>query len=187
VVVPLLENSLSLFYVLDLGFALAEEVKKQGGKARCFRTATSVIVEQTGISIDQVESLIDSFAEAVSKKGATLNVIIEQRDAPEIDLEGNAVIPGEFTMRRLTKKFLFGLPDGAIVVGRGEPISAIRLDSGKDRARVWRQAVNSGAAQRICSVYWNPQDVLEVHGIDLDNPVDDDAGDSGLPTSRMWD
>jgi len=172
VVIPLQENSLPLDHVLHFGAAVAKEARKLGGKARCFKTANSVVVEQTGISRDQIEPFIGAFSDSATRAENTLNVIVEERGAPEIDLDTEGVIPGEYRRERLTKKFLFELPDEAIVVGNsishGEPLFVGRLRTGSDRLRVWRNAVSSGAAQAICNIYWNPKDVLDVHGIDLE-------------------
>jgi hypothetical protein len=189
VTIPLPANNLPLIEILHLGLSFADEAKKRGGKARCFKTANSVIVEQSGISRDQIEPLINCLGSSHSMNVSTLSVIVEERDAPEIDLDAEGVIPGEITRERLTKKFLFGLPDGAIVIGNwisnGEPTFAVRLEPGRDRSRIWRRAVNAQADQRICSVYWNPEDVLEVHGIDVDTWDGNDESAETFPTFRM--
>ncbi len=191
VTIPLASTNIPLQPILHFGLAIANEVKKRGGRARCFKTVDFIIVEMCGISKAEVQRLVDCLGHSPSIEDAKFDVIVEERDAPEIDLEGNDVIPGEFTIQRLTKKFLFGLPDGAIIVGNsfldGEPNFAARLEAGMDRSRIWKRAINSNAAQRICCVYWNPQDVMQIHGFDLDSSLDDDSGDPEIPTSRMWD
>lgn len=48
---------------------------------------------------------------------ATLNLVIEERDTPEMNIESPGILLGEIASERLTKKFLTGLPNGAIVVG----------------------------------------------------------------------
>lgn len=54
------------------------------------------------------------------------------------------------------------------------------LDDGQNRTRLWMRAVNAGAAQLACNVYWNPREVLEIQGVDPDEDTDDDS-DSPLP------
>ena len=117
-------------------------------------------------------------------KEATLNLIIEDRASPEMDLDSPETLRGEFVNERLTKTFLLGLPNGAIIVGNevrnGKPSFYCRLDERQDRIRLWKRAVKAGAAQLTCHVYWNPKDVLEIHGVDPEVDIDDD-GEVPLP------
>jgi hypothetical protein len=112
---------------------------------------------------------------------ATLNLVIEERDTPEMNIESPGILLGEIASERLTKKFLTGLPNGAIVVGNGLqdgiPDFWCRLHDGHDRSLIWMRAVNAGAAQRTCHVYWNPRDVLAIHGINPDEELGDDGDD----------
>ena len=150
-----------------------------GGRAKCFKLQDHVIVEASGISRDQIDRLIDSLGNSTSMQSAKLNVIIEERTAPEIDLSEKEVLPGEFMIQRLTKKFLLGLPDGAIIVGNefreGAPTFMARLDEGQKRSNVWNLAVSKEAAQRICHVYWYAEDVRAIHGVDPDSNLDEEA------------
>jgi hypothetical protein len=177
-----------LNHVLHFGLAVAEVVKRTGGKARCFKTTDAVVVEQIGVSRDQLEEFVDSMANAVAKTKDSLTMIIEGREAPEIDLDTEGVIPGEYIRPKLTKKLFFSLPEGAIVIGNsfvnGLPEFAAHLEAGKDRSRIWRQATKHDAVQRICDIFWNPQDVREVYGIDLDTLGDDDDYGDIPPTYR---
>jgi hypothetical protein len=156
----------SIVPALQIGVALAGEFRKMGGKAKCLRTPDCIIVEQSGVSKGQIQPLIDGIDDV------RLAVFIEERASPEFDLEAESILPGELSRARLTKKYLFGLPDGAIVVGNlvmdGVPNFMVQLNSGEDRTRIWRLAENAQAAQGICNVYWNRDDVLAVHGIDPD-------------------
>ena len=137
-----------------------------GGRAKCMRTPDLIIVEQSGVSRGQIQPLIDGIDDA------RLAVFIEERASPEFDLQAEGILPGELSRECLTRKYLFGLPDGAIVVGNlvmdGVPNFMARVNSGADRADIWRRAGNTSAAQGICNVYWNADDVLAVHGIDPD-------------------
>ncbi len=187
VVLPCSGTNLTLIVILHLGYSLAVEIRKMGGKARCLKTPDRIIVESTGVSLAQMQPYIDGIGHM---KGATLKVAFEERASPEVDLDSPGVIFGEFAAERLTRKFLFGLPDGAILVGNssvnGMPEFMALLGGKEDRSRIWQRAVNSGAAQRICDVYWNPDDVREIHGFDPDmwNEAHDD-GDMFPPSSRM--
>jgi hypothetical protein len=149
----------------------------------------AVIVVVSGVSKDRIDPLIDCMGHSPCMKDAMLKVIVEELDTPGIDLESERVMPGEYARERLTKKFLFGLPDGAIVVGNccssnGRPYFAARLDTGTDRSRIWRRAINSNDDQRICNVYWDEQDVERFHGYSLESLMDDDD-ESPLPMFRM--
>ena len=187
--IPLSTNSLRLKHVLHFGHSISEIVTRTGGKSRCFKTADAVVVEQTGVSRIQLQKFVDAMATAVAKNDNSLTMVIEERDAPEIDLDTEGIIPGEYVRPRLTKNFLFSLPEGAIVVGNsiinGEINFIARMEPGKDRSRIWREAVRRDAAQRICDIFWNPKDVLEVHGINLHTRVDDGCSTDIPPTVRM--
>lgn len=178
-----------LNHVLHFGLSVAEIVKRTGGKSRCFKTADAVVVEQIGVPRNQLEELVDSMATAVAKYKESLTMIIEEREAPEIDLDTEGIIPGEYVRPKLTRKLLFSLPDGAIVIGNsivnGEPNFVAPLEPGKDRSRIWREAGRHDAAQKICDIFWNSKDVLEVHGFDLTTRVDDDDSTDFLHTFRM--
>lgn len=87
----------------------------------------------------------------------------------------NNFIPGQIGSPTLTKKILFELPEGAIVVsnlfymrdGRKFPFFVARLETGFDRSKIWRQAIDANVHQRQCHVYWTAEDVLRKHGFDL--------------------
>lgn len=178
-VMPIAGRGVRLQTLLHIGLACANQVKKMGGNAKCFSAPDFIVVEMSRVSKNEVEALVDSLGESPSMREATMNLIIEERATPEMEIGSPEILPGEFAQGRLTKKFLTGLPDGAIIVGNqlrdGIPNYYCRLDAGRDRTRVWRRAVNAGAAQQTCHVYWNPRDVLAIHGI---NP-DEDSGDDG--------
>lgn len=181
---PLAGGNIRIQNLLHIGLACADQVKKMGGIAKCFSAPDCIVVEMSGVARSEVQVLMDSLGESPSMTEATLDLIIEERDAPEMNIESPEILPGEIASELLTKKFLNGLPDGAIVVGNGVrdgiPDFWCRLDAGQNRARIWMRAVNAGAAQRTCHVYWNPRDVLAIHGIDPDEDLDDD-GDDPLP------
>jgi hypothetical protein len=176
---PLAGGSVRLQNLLHIGLACAHQVKKMGGYAKCFSAPDFIVVEISCVPRDQVEALVDGLGDSPSMTAATLKLVIEERATPEMNIESPGILPGEIASERLTKKFLTGLPDGAIVVGNGRrdgfPDFWCRLDHGQDRARIWMRAVNAGAAQRTCHVYWNSRDVLAIHGI---NP-DEDSGEDG--------
>jgi hypothetical protein len=168
VVIPLVAGSTPLVPALQIGPALVSQVRKMNGRARCLRTPGSVIVEESGVPRGEIETLIDG----IDVPG--LEIYIEERDSPEFDLHADGILRGELTRVKLTKKFMLGLPDDAIVVGNlvvgvdGIPNLMARLSSGADREEIWRRAVDTGAAQGICNVYWNDDDALAVHKIDPD-------------------
>jgi hypothetical protein len=68
------------------------------------------------------------------------------------------VISGEYLREKLTKKFLFGLPTGAWLVGNCFPSWIAHLSPGTDRQDVWKHAVKYRAAQRLASVLWSEHD-----------------------------
>ena len=156
VTLPLVGSNVPPQAILHLGFTLKNEVEKMGGRANCFKIPDLVVVEMSGISRDRIEKLIHSVGHSMSTRSANLNMVIEERTAPEFDLEKKEVLPGEFMIQRLTKKFLLGLPDGAIIVGNefrdGVPRFMVRLHEGQNRSRIWSRAVIKEAAQRICHV-----------------------------------
>ena len=178
-VMPIAGRGVRLQTLLHIGLACANQVKKMGGNAKCFSAPDFIVVEMSCVTKNAVEALVDSLGESPSMREATMNLMIEERATPEMEIGSPEILPGEFAQGRLTKKLLTGLPDGAIIVGNqlrnGIPNFHCRLDDGRDRTRLWRRAVNAGAAQQTCHVYWNPRDVLEIHGI---NP-DEDSGDDG--------
>ena len=183
-VMPLAGKSARLQTLLHFGLACSNQVKRMGGSAKCFSVPGFVIVEMSRVSRNQIEPLVTCLGEAPSMKEATLNLIIEDRASPEIDLDSPETLRGEFVNERLTKTFLLGLPNGAIIVGNevrnGKPSFYCRLDERQDRTRLWKRAVKAGAAQLTCHVYWNPKDVLEIHGVDPEVDIDDD-GEVPLP------
>ncbi len=187
-VMPLSTNSTPLQEVLHFGLSVVKMVNETGGMARCFKTADAVLVEQIGAPRNQLQEYVDALADAVAKDGSSLTMVIEEREAPEIDLDTEGIIPGEYVRPKLTRELLFSLPEGAIVVGNsfhhGEPNFVARLEPGKDRSRIWREAVRNHAAQRVCDIFWFPEDVMDVHGIDLASRVDDDDSTDFLHTSR---
>jgi hypothetical protein len=189
ITLPLSGSNQSLGDMLSHGLLYATEVKRMGGKARCLRAANAVIVELSGVSREKIEPLIDCLDGSPSMKGVTMKVIVEERETPEISLEFDGVIPGEFTRTRLTKKFLLELPEGAIVVGNSifgdNPNFVVELKAETDRYRIWRRAIESDAAQRICSVYWSNQDVMDAHGFNFDAENEDHDDEWPLPMSRM--
>lgn len=151
-----------------------------GADAHSVRSADAIIVEQSGIPKDQIMPLIDSLTHGFSRYSANLKVIVEELDTPSIDLESDGVIPGEFARERLTKKFLFGLPQYAIVVANWYsanriPHFAVRLEPGTHRSKIWSRAVNSNADRRMCGVYWDAQDVLQIYGYSLDALINDNV------------
>lgn len=178
---PFLTNQTRIMNDKALG---CHQVKKMGGHAKCFSAPDFIVVEISRVPRNQVEALVDSLGDSPSMTAATLNLIIEERDTPEMNIESPEILPGEIASELLTKKFLTELPNGAIVVGNGVrdgmPDFWCRLDDGQNRARIWMRAVNAGAAQRTCHVYWNPRDVLAIHGINPDEDFGDD-GEDPLP------
>jgi hypothetical protein len=183
-VIPLAGRNVRLHVLLQFGLACANQVKKSGGNAKCFSLPDFVVVEMSRVSRNEVESLVNCLGESPFIRETTLNLMIEERATPEREIESPEILPGECAHGRLTKKFLEGLPNGAIIVGNeqrnGMPNFYCRLGDGRDRTRLWRRALNAGANQRTCHVYWNPRDVLVIHGVDPD--VDLDNGDSLHPT-----
>ena len=181
---PLAGGSVRLQTLLHFGLACANQIKKMGGSAKCFSVAGFIVVEMSRVSRYQVEELVNCLGDAPSMKEATLNLISEGRAIPEMEIESPEIIRGEFARERLTKKFLTGLPNGAIIVGNelrdGMPNFYCRIDDGQNRTRLWMRAVNAGATQQVCNVYWNPRDVLEIHGVDPDEDPDD-GSDGPLP------
>ncbi len=162
---PLAGSNEPPFLLLDLAYATVDQLKKLGGKARCFMTPQAVIMEVSGVTREQIEKFTNAVGTSPSMRNATLNVVLEERDAPEVDLDSESVLPGEYVCAKLTKKFLVGLPDGAIVIGNsfqnGQPTFAVRLTPDIDREAVWQQAVESGDAQRVCRVFWDLGGELE--------------------------
>ena len=162
---PLAGSNEPPFLLLDLAYATADQLKKLGGKARCFMTAQAVIMEVSGVAREQIEEFTNALGGSFSNKKSTFTVVLEERNAPEIDLDSESVFPGEYVSARMTKKFLFGLPDGAVVIGNafqnGQPTFAVRLTPDTDRGLVWLQAVESSNAQRLCRVFWDLGGELE--------------------------
>lgn len=184
VTLPLVGSNVPPQAILHLGLALKNEVEKMGGRAKCFKIPDLVVVEMSGISRDRIEKLIHSVGNSTSMQSANLNMVIEERTAPEIDWGKKEALPGEFLVQRLTKKFLLSLPDGAIIVGNefwdGVPKFMVRLHEGQNRSRIWSLAVSKEAAQRICHVYWYAEDVRAIHGVDHDRDLDDEDEESEL-------
>lgn len=171
VIVPISENNLDLRTAYFRGMSYSADARKMGGKARSLRSSNSLFIEHTGLTRDQSKILIDQLTR--SRYATTLKVSVEERDSSEIDLESPGIIPGEFAWKTLDKKFLFGLPNYAIIVGNnscvnGKPTFVARLEPGADRSIIWKRAVDSNAAHSPCAVHWSAEDVLEIYGFSLD-------------------
>ena len=177
---PLAGSNEPLLLLVDLAYATADQLKQLGGKARCFMTPQAVIMEVSGVAREQIEIFTNALGASFSKKKSTFNVVLEERDAPEVDLDAESVLPGEYVSTRLTKRFLVGLPDWAIIIGNsfhnGKPTFAVRLTPGTDRETVWQQAVESGDAQRVCRVFWDLGGELEFAWVQNEEP----------PASDRW-
>ena len=172
-IMPLMANSMPLLEILDFGLSVAEFVKRSGGRARCFKTANAIVVEQTWVSRDQLDEMVTCFATSFANSRERLSIIVEEREAPEISLDLEGIIRGEYARPKLTQKLILSLSDGAILVGNtindGRPNFAAVLKQGRDRDRLWKEAVRRKAAQRICFIFWDPDDVRKIHGIDLNS------------------
>ena len=159
------DNNLGLRTALNIGKDHCDNVRKLGGKARSLRSSDSVIIEQIGLTPDQSKS---SIVQLIST--STLEVRVEERDSPEIDLESPGIIPGEFAWELLDREFLFGLPNYAIIIGGldiWKPEFAAKLHPGEDRSIIWQRAIRSAADLRACVVHWSAEDVQEIHGFSL--------------------
>lgn len=169
--IPLSNISLPLNELLETGFALAEQVKKSGGQARCLRKSEAVTVELTGMGRMDLNALIDAFTDSMSRRNESVALCLEQVDDLSSIPGGNSLAHGEYFRGKLTKRLLISLPEGVFVVsnifGFGQPVFAIRLTAQNDRNEQWIAAVNAGAAQRTCNVLWHAEDVLECYGVDF--------------------
>lgn len=168
---PLRTSDFSLINTLQMGLCLSDCAKKNGGRAKCFRTSNAIIVEMKGVNMELVDSFCGAMANSNWSISAKLNMLTEERESPEIDLDNSRILPGEYEKTKLTKKLVNELPTGAIVVSncyrKGKPILVFQVDEEVSRADYWEGAVESGAAQRICDVHWNRKDVEELYGLDL--------------------
>ena len=61
---PLAGSSEPLFLLLDLAYATADQLKRLGGKARCFMTPQAVIMEGCGVAREQIEKQKQRFTAA---------------------------------------------------------------------------------------------------------------------------
>lgn len=168
---PLSGISLTLSEVFHMGFSLAEQVRKSGGRARCLRQSSAVTVELSGMRREDLQTLIDAFTDSMSQRKETLRLSFEQRDGLPETHGDDSVLPGEYFRGKLTKRLLMSLPVGAFVVSNfmhsGQPVFAAKLGDQEEREQQWVLAVKADAAQRTCDVLWDSADVLECHGIDL--------------------
>lgn len=172
VTVPISQNNLALRDAFFMGMFHSVNARAMGGKARCLKSSDSVIIEHSGLTRDQSKSLIDQLT--CSRNATTLKVNVEERDSPEFDLESPGIIPGEFAWKKLDKKFLFSLPNYAIIVGprsyeAEKPDFVAKLEPGADRSIIWRRAVDSDVHHRQCSVYWGAEDIVKIYGFSLED------------------
>jgi hypothetical protein len=151
-IVPVTDST--LMKVLMLGSSYQTEVRKGGGDGRVFRLPNSVQIDLEGSSEGEIDLLVSGLAMAVMKKGGVLEIarFVRTTELPP------TVISGEYLREKLTKKFLLGLPPGAWLVGNCFPAWIAHLSDRTDRQRVWEQASESRAAQRLVSVVWSEQD-----------------------------
>jgi hypothetical protein len=143
--------------VLMLGSTIQGEARKQGGEARVFRAADAVLFDVDGISQADLDSLVSSLAEETVQDKDDLKIVrsVRRTDFPP------TVIRGEFLREKLTKKLLLELPHGAWLVSNTFPRTGpwtAQISEHTDRQRVWEQAANHGAAQRLVAVVWSKED-----------------------------
>jgi hypothetical protein len=178
VTLPIYENKLDRETAYLMAKDYSDNARKMGGKARHLGTLTYVVIEHAGLTRDQSKSLIDQLTH--SRSSTILKVSVEERDSVGFDLESPGIIPGEFAWKKLDKKFLFGLPNYAIIVGsgrdsEGDPVFFAKLEPGADRSIIWKRAVDSNAHHSPCAVHWSEEDVEEIYGFWIRTLLDEDA------------
>jgi hypothetical protein len=134
------------------------EARKMGGQCRVFRAANSIQIEVNGISQSHVDSIL-SLILSVESEGTVDFQIARSIRSTELP---KTVISGEYLREKLTKKLLFSLPQGAWLVSNVgfNPWTAHLMEQ-TDRQRLWEQAAERGAAQRLVSVVWSEQDAKQ--------------------------
>lgn len=169
--IPLTNVSVALIDVLHMGFSLADQVKKSGGKARCLKIRDTITVELTGMGEANLHPLIDAFTASMSRRNESIGLCLERADDIDLNPDENSLAHGEFFRGKLTKRLLMSLPEGVFVVSNrihsGQPVFAERLKPQNGREQQWATAVKAGAAQTTADVLWHEEDVLECHGVDL--------------------
>ena len=174
--IQLSNNHIPLLVLLEVGHALVHQVRTQGGRARCIKTTTSVIVEQIGMRRTEGETLFEGFTTAMSRNYPSFQYSFQEFQTPSVDLDAPMIMQGEYEDTKLSKKMLFSLPRGAIIVsklttGRQpteiQPIFAIRLGIQSNRQLEWEAAVTHGAAQKTCVILWTDDDVHSCFGINV--------------------
>lgn len=153
ITVPLSKTTLSVIDVLGFGDALKSMAQKNGGEGRVFRLPDCVQIDLKGINRSQIDSWVAAFGVALIKVGASINIVAM---AAETDLPSEIII-GEYLRERLTRKFLYSLPEGAYVMSNVST-TTLHLKKGVDRERLWEQAVKEGIAQRTVTVVWKDSD-----------------------------
>jgi len=152
-IVPVTDST--LIEVLMLGWSFQGEARKRGGDGRVFRLPRSVQIDLESVSESEIDVLISCIAERIMKDKGDMEIARSVRTTKLPP----TVISGEYLREKLTKKFLFGLPPGAWLVGNCFPAWVAHLSDGTDRQDVWQHAVKYRAAQHLASVLWSEQDV----------------------------
>jgi len=150
-------TKLTVREVLMLGSSFQGEARKVGGEGRVFRAPDRVIIDLDGVSQSDVDQMISTLATAVVQDKADVKIVqsVRTTELPQ------TVVRGEFLREKLTKKLLLELPHGAWLVSNTFPRTGpwtAHISEHTDRQRVWEQAANHRAAQRLVAVVWSKED-----------------------------
>lgn len=151
------------FQIESVGNSLTELVAREGGVAWAGWTENGLKVRIQGFSTETLRELLDAYLAAVQKRHGASSVVEQQVPAsPLPDIAAGEIPWGTVLRQKLTKKFLYALPEGACVVsnlyGGDEEIFAERVGPPESREIIWKRAVLAGANNRLCRVVWTQVD-----------------------------
>jgi hypothetical protein len=157
----------------SFGLAVQRAVESRGGTCLPMWANDVLTVAIQGVRQVWVQELVASFVAASEKAGDTLSILqVDSANIPENSLPSPHLVPGAVIRERLTKKFLLSLPPCAYVISNcftedKRPIFAALVGESRSRGILWKNAVETGAAHRMCDVVWTEAEFIKAAFPDL--------------------
>lgn len=157
--------------IKEMGFAFLSLARKRGASCQVHYENGTLRIGVLGLDKSVVASCLEASALHYMKGGKHVQFV--QKDGIEVhgrDLPGFGIRPGSLLREHLTRKFVFSLPEGCYVVSNclgvkylviegsymacRVPLFGERLSPIHARVELWERVRASGAASRICDVFW---------------------------------
>lgn len=147
----------------DLALVICSEARKRGWKTCAAWTEGNIQIRLQTASGGSARDLMKCFADEARDLGVAVFLLEDQEPATAIcEFDDGPIAWDSVVQARLTRKFLYRLPEGAFLISNGQErggFSVGRVGSMTERAEQWQSAQLAGMEGAMCRVLWAEEDI----------------------------